>query len=441
MTTLPEVAEAMQTVLTTTADIAAHETHFTKRRSKLTGSKFTQTLVFGWLSNPQATVEELSQTAATLGVEITPQGLDQRFTKAAADCLKGVLDSAVNQLIASDPVAIPILKHFNGVYVQDSSTIVLPDALAEVWEGCGGRTAENTSSALKLQIRLNITDGALCGPLIGDGRVNDRKSPIQRAPLPPGALRIADLGYFSLETLADLDRCGVYWLSAVQAGTAVFDETDKRWELFELLRANGKEEVDIPIRLGAKHQLPCRLLAIKVSKEVANERRRQLHSEASDRGRKVSQMRLLLADWTIFITNAPADLLTLDEALVLGRTRWQIELLFKLWKDHGHVDESRSTKPWRVLCEVYAKLLAMLVQHWLFLVSCWTYPDRSLRKAAQTVRRHALHLASSFGCLERLCEAIAIIRRCLSVGCRINKRKAAPHTYQLLLSLTQETLA
>lgn len=437
MTTLPEVAEAMQTILTTAADIAAHKTHFTKRQSKLTGSKFTQTLVFGWLSNPQATLEELSQTAATLGVEITPQGLDQRFTQEAAECLKGVLDSAVNQLIVSDPVAIPILKRFNGVYLQDSSTIVLPDALAEVWEGCGGSTPENTASALKLQIRLNLTDGALCGPLVGDGRTNDRKSPIQSASLPPGALRIADLGYFSLDTLSDLDRGGVYWLTAVQAGTAVFDESGKRWELFELLRANGKDEIDIPIHLGAKHQIQCRLLAKRVPKKEANERRRRLRAEARHQGRKVSQLRLLMADWTIFITNVPADLLSLQEALVLGRTRWQIELLFKLWKDHGHVDESKSTKPWRILCEVYAKLLAMLIQHWLFLVSCWAYPDRSLRKAAQTVRRHALHLASSFGCLKRLCGAIAIVRRCLSAGCRINKRKASPHTYQLLLSLSQ----
>jgi len=34
---------------------------------------------------------------------------------------------------------------------------------------------------------------------------------------------------------------------------------------------------------------------------------------------------------TVFITNAPAELLTPTptEALVLGRARWQIELLFK----------------------------------------------------------------------------------------------------------------
>ena len=71
--------------------------------------------------------------------------------------------------------------------------------------------------------------------------------------------------------------------------------------------------------------------------------------------------------------------------------------------------------------KVYAKLLAMLVQHWLLFVSCWCYPDRSLQKAARTVQRHGLHLASMFGGQKSLCEAIAITQRCLAAGCRINK--------------------
>ncbi|MBA3948074.1 MAG: transposase [Herpetosiphonaceae bacterium] len=88
--------------------------------------------------------------------------------------------------------------------------------------------------------------------------------------------------------------------------------------------------------------------------EVADQRRRKLRDEARDKGCQVSARRLALAAWAIFITNAPAELVSLEAGMVLGRVRWQIELLFKLWKSHGHIDESRSTKPWRILCDVYA---------------------------------------------------------------------------------------
>ena len=89
-----------------------------------------------------------------------------------------------------------------------------------------------------------------------------------------------------------------------------------------------------------------------------------------------------------------------------------------------------------ILCEVYAKLLAMLVQHWVFLVSCWASPDRSLTKAAQTVQKHALHLASAFARSKRLADALLTVKRCLAAGCRMNRRKKHPNTYQLLLGAT-----
>ena len=435
MSTIPQVAQVMQTVLTTVADEAARETKFVQRKSKMTGAKFVQTLTFGWLANSQASLEELTQTAATVGVEISPQGLDDRFTPAAANFLRQVLGTAVQELVAADPVAVSVLQRFNGVYIQDSTTITLPDALSEVWPGCGGSMPQDTSAALKLQVRLDMNTGTLCGPLLQEGRAHDRASPIQTVPLPAGALRLADLGYFSLDVLADLDAQGGYWLSRVQVQTAIFDASGQRLDLVKFLSTQAEAVVDMPILLGLDQRLPCRLLAVRVPEEVANARRRKLHAEARRRGQGVSKERLALADWTIFATNVPAMLLSLAEALVLARVRWQIEVLFKLWKSHGRVDEWRTRKPWRILGEIYAKLLAMLIQHWLFLVSCWAYPDRSLLKAAQTVQKHALHLASVLGCLDRLCEAITIIQRCLSFGCRINKRRGKPHTYQLLLAI------
>jgi hypothetical protein len=88
MTTIPQLAAVLQELLTSVADRIAGETGFVQRESKLGGAEFSQTLVFGWLANPEATLNELTQTAATLGVAITEQGLDNRFTAPAAECLR-----------------------------------------------------------------------------------------------------------------------------------------------------------------------------------------------------------------------------------------------------------------------------------------------------------------------------------------------------------------
>jgi hypothetical protein len=435
MTSIPQVAAAMQTVLTDVADQAGRDTNFIVREVKLRGSTFTQTLTFGWLSDPDATVEGLAQTAATLGVQITPQGLDQRFTEEAAACLEQVFAAALQQLISAEPVAVPLLNRFTAVQIQDSSTITLPKALADVWFGCTDGTA-----ALKTHLGLDLRSGRLDGPVISDACAHDSTVPLPTA-LPALSLRLIDLAYFNLDTFATLNEEQRYWLSRFKTGTIVYDADGVRWELPDLLATQTAAVVDLPVRLGQRGQLRCRLVAVRAPQEVVDGRRRRLYAAARKRGGAPSAASLALAAWTILITNVPTVLLSVPEALVLARARWQIELLFKLWKGHGQIDKSRSGKPWRVMCEVFAKLLAMLIQHWILLVSCWTYPDRSLIKAAQTVRKLALALAHAFGVRARLEEALTTIQECLAVGCRINKRKKKPHAYQLLLSADADVLA
>ncbi len=434
MPSVASLAPALQHVLTTAATAAARVSGFVQRQSKLTGPLFVQTLVFGWLNQPNSTLEQLCQIAASLGVSISPQGLDERFSEQAAIYLGQVLEAAVGQVIAADPVPVELLTRFPAVTIHDSSTIVLPNALAAVWRGNGGNSSTNTAAAVKLQVRWNLTNGSLEGPLLQDGRGQDTTGPLPESPVAAGTLRIADLGYFSLDHLADLAAHDAFWLRRLAFQTALFTPDGQRLNLRPVLEAAGPT-LDRPILLGAQHRLPCRLVALRVPQEVADQRRRRLREEARVKGQTVSAERLALANWTILVTNVPVAQLSVAEALVLLRSRWQIELLIKLWKQHGAVDAWRTKNPWRILCEVYAKLLALLIQHWCILTGSWAHPDRSLVKAAQTVRRFSPLLAVALGAVLpglTLEAAIELLVRVLAAGGRINRRKAKPNTYQLL---------
>jgi hypothetical protein len=195
------------------------------------------------------------------------------------------------------------------------------------------------------------------------------------------------------------------------------------------------------VRVGAKHRLRARLLAIRVPLEVGEERRRRLKEQARSKGQKVSQARLSVVDWTFFITNVPAEQLSLEEALVLARVRWQMELLFRLWKAHGKVDEWRSIKPWRILCELYAKLIGLVMQHWVFLAGSWYRHDRSFPKAARAIQAHAMSLLLAMRDRSRLAEAIGAACASLQVGCRTNRSVKRPRTWQLLMALGEAAVS
>jgi hypothetical protein len=139
-----------------------------------------------------------------------------------------------------------------------------------------------------------------------------------------------------------------------------------------------------------------------------------------------------LADWTILLTDAPAKLLSLPEALVLLRERWQMELLYKLWKQDGQVDEWRTANPWRVLCELYAKLIGLLLQHWLMLLFAWHDEQRSLVKLAHVVRDTAASLMEALSGCRSLRSALRTIQRRMSAGTQMNKRRKHPNSAQLL---------
>src|SRR5260370_207263 len=208
-----------------------------QRQRTFSGATLIQTLVFGWLHQPQATLEQLTQMAATVGVVVTPQGLDKRFTEALARCLKQVLEAAVAQVIASNQVVIPLLNRFTGVLIQDSSVILLPADLATTWRGCGGTNPAQGASALKIQVRLDLTTGQIQGPHLQDGRVHDLRAPEQTRQMKAGALRLADLGYFSLAHLQDLGEQGTYWLTRWRVGTVVRNEQGKTLELLPWLNS------------------------------------------------------------------------------------------------------------------------------------------------------------------------------------------------------------
>jgi hypothetical protein len=288
---------------------------------------------------------------------------------------------------------------------------------------------------LKVEVGLDLTRGPLKGPVLLPGRRADLAGQLPAASFATGSLRIADLGYFSLVEMAKLNQEGHCWWSRLRNDTLLATPEGQSLSLEELaftgFKANHRR-LELPVLLG-EQQLPARLLLERVPSSVAAQRRAQVKNRGRKTGQTPSHKTLALCEFTRLITNVPQTRLSFDEALVLYAARWQIELLFKLWKSHAKLGTSRSPKPWRILGEIYTKLLAVLVQHWVLRLGCWNHPNRSLIKAAQVIRDLAPLLAVSFGHLAKLTEVLRVILNGLTHGCRTPSRRKHRNTWQTLI--------
>jgi hypothetical protein len=429
MTTITEVAEAMQRVLTIDADRLGRESGFIQRQRQFRGSSFVQMLVFGYLANPQASLGQLGQAAVVSGSLVSRQGIAQRFTRQAAAFLEKVLAVGVEQVIRALPVEVELLKRFTAVWLYDTSVIRLPGELAEVWRGCGSQVA-----ALKIGLAYDLVSGQMHGPRLHPARQHDQ-STRQAHPAPlAGSVCIQDLGYFKLKHLKTQQEEGVYWIIRLKAGTVVLDERGQRLDVAAWLSGQSAPQVECRIVLGQAERIPCRLVAQRVSAESATQRRDKLLSEAQRRQRPVSPTRLAWVEWNIVVTNVPLEHLATHEVFTLAASRWQVELIFDLWKTEGALDKASSVNPWQVLCHLYAKLLALLFQHWLSVVGCWQHAQRSLWQAAQVIRSHAMHLSSTLSDLHAFQHTLSVIFRVLAHACRIERRRDNLPTFVRWLS-------
>ncbi len=133
------------------------------------------------------------------------------------------------------------------------------------------------------------------------------------------------------------------------------------------------------------------------------------------------------------MTNLPADELTWKEAVVLYRSRWQIELLFKLWKSHNKLEhQCPRASTHETMAFLWAKLLAVLVQHWLILLSSWQDERRSLKKVATALQAWIGGLTVALNDHKQLTQQIKMLQTQLVQCGRISTRKNQLSHFQLL---------
>lgn len=434
MTTLRTAAHSLQRLFGSELEALGTSTKVIVRRREFDAATLLRTLVLTVLKHPQAKPADFKMTADQLGVHVSKAALLKRFSDELIVFLQLVLRRALTMALAVEPQARGLLQGFTAVLLGDGASLSLPDAYAQDFPGCGG-TAGTGRAAMKIQVLWDFLTGSLRQLVIEPGKSSDAVSPIAQADGPAGSLALFDLGYFRLDRFRRLIDSGAFWISRLQINTKVDDaegrELDLRDELQSQLQA-GQRIIDMRILLGVTHRLPCRLIAVRIPQEEASRRRQRANEKAAKHGRAPSAEYLQWQDGTIFVTNCDPERLTWKAIVVLDRVRWQIELMFQLWMSHNGLDKHRpGASAQEQLATIFAKLIGVVVQHWILVSSTWNRACRSLMKAAKGLREWITNWAEALDDPEHLVRVLSRLATTLEHDC-IERRGESPSLFQLL---------
>lgn len=432
MDIVTRAAGALKSVFLNEADEVNTQSRAVKRRRKFTPSSLAQTFILAFLKNPKASCENIACMAVATGIEVSAQAIEQRYSAELELFFKLMFQKMTQLVVASEYTLAPILERFTEVILIDSSSITLPDSQQPHYQGCGG-TYGRGKAALKLQTELDIRNGSLRCVQVEHGRAPDGASSRQHTPQVVGSLRIADLGYFNIPVLEQIDDSSAYFLTRLQHNVKIYVDGIKH-DLVSWLNSQQQGVVDCRIELGLKDRFACRLIAYRVPKEIANRRRQKLITASrSKTGRQPSAGSLAACGWEFMVTNLSEEQLSVTEAIVMYRTRWQIELLFKRWKSHGLIARLDGSNDVVTMTKFWIRLCAALIQHWLTIVAAWSPTlSLSLDKVARQIRDFVREIATDLSTSGDLIDVLHRFCRTSRVGCKLNPRRKKPGTLSLL---------
>lgn len=137
------------------------------------------------------------------------------------------------------------------------------------------------------------------------------------------------------------------------------------------------------------------MLATRATPKQAAEKQRKARKQASSHGKTQRKNTKLRGEWHILLTNIPEGVLSFSSIIELYALRWQIETIFKAWKQSSKLKAcfNKESNPNHLNCLIHASLilLALSLRTTMMLQSvssCWI----SLRKVAKRLSRHLVRL-------------------------------------------------
>jgi len=336
------------------------------------------------------------------GVDISKQGLDDRFNIYAVQFLKAALEDLLQQQLV-EKISFRNCLEFKRILIKDSVCFQVDESLAQYYPGSGG---SGSKANVRIQLEYDLLDGKIVDLSLNAFNDQDAKNSVLTLDVVnDGDLIVRDLAYMHLESLQGIvERIG-HFLCRLNTQAKVYQ--DQNCEIIPLdfsaivkaMRQHNIQQTEETVFIGKNQDLQVRLFIYLLPEAVYNERMRKANKAAKNKGRQVSKEYKARAGLNLFITSAPEELINIETAWQIYTLRWQIELTFKVWKSICKIDKVKKVKKDRLECYIWSKLL--------LIVLCW----RVAWFTGMLLRRHHGKNISYFKAFKTLMHDVGTLKK------------------------------
>lgn len=349
---------------------------FTRRKGKVSAKSFLNLCTFlgqDLCSSPLSLL--CTKLEANEKISISPQALTKRFNSDAVNFMKNVfyeMFKVQNEVLKSNG---PLLKNnFNRITIVDSTGFKLEDRHADAYKGCG------IKSSVKIQLLYDYLTGEfiLCELKKGSAADASYLETLQNT-VEKGDLCLKDLGYFKTEDLKFIQKKGAFYVSKIKVNTNLYKRDEviehglkgkvtkrERYSLIsikELLEPLAEGETieldDIYIGNTKKNRIKSRFILTKLTEEC--KRKKEIHNEKGRGNINPLGENKWWLDLNCYITNVPKEILSTETVHEIYTLRWQVEIMFKIWKSIFKIHEVKKVGLERIQCFIYGRLIMLLL--------------------------------------------------------------------------------
>lgn len=351
-------------------DKLARETNFVQRKTKLKSMDFLTCLLFMYQKGKTLSLLDIcGDLFHNCGLHIRKQSIQARFNEKAVAFLKAVLGTLLQQEVRTEPASRQLLTGFGRVRIKDSTRFALPAAYASVYQGHGGATA-NSASMMSIQYEYDLLSAEALDLRLTSGTRNDQRDAKESThDIRKDDLFLRDLGYATLNYLKQIIKNGAYFLNRLNPQINVYREVDGQLEPLDFkachryMKKHHLPFLEYEVFISKKEKIPARLVIYLADQATYDKRLRKTSKHARSKGYQVSDDYKVQARLTMYITNAEKEKISAQLVPKVYGLRWQIELIFKIWKSQAQINQVKAMKIDRFECQLLARLIWLML-HW-----------------------------------------------------------------------------